>query len=244
MRRAGANILSIMFIILFFSSFKKVQFIFIANDADAELVMADVKVRIIGLSEFTFTEATGNFYTHPSGMNYLVNQSIKEKLYNRDLYVNNKSTMFSLSDSTYKMVDSTFTTSLNDNFTWEFLDLTDTNTIIQYTTTKPITRVSQFNLSNVNSIDKSAGFSYSHPLIQADSIVYLLGTDSLTSIKKTVLNQSYGITYTPTELNNLQTSNEGAFIILIFKSMPQTYNGKKYYFQNNSSVMVLPLPIH
>ncbi|MES2133451.1 MAG: hypothetical protein V4506_13975 [Bacteroidota bacterium] len=244
MRKIKLFIFCIITVILICSSFKPIGPIFVTADADAELIISDVKVKIIGLSEFTFTQVNGNFYNQVSSQNSFLSQNDKEKLFNNDVYVNSVSTMFSLVDSTYKIVDSTLMTSPNDNFTWEFMDLTDTNTIIQYTTTKSITRASQFDLLPITTVNKSLGFSYSHPLVQADSITYLLGADSLTSIKKTVYNQSYGVTYSAAELNTLTTTNEGAFMILVYNTMPQIYNGKKYYFQNNSVVMVMPLPIN
>lgn len=222
-------------------SFGTMPSLFIREDADAELTVTDVKVKIIGATEFSFTQVNGNFYkryTTPGSL------SIHEKKRNAFVYVNDVPTMFSLTDSTYKMVDSTLNASVNSNFTWKFPDLSDSSTILQYTTTKPITRVSQFSLSGVSSVSKSSGFSYAHPLVQADSILYLLGADSLTSVKKMVYNQSYGVTYSSMELSGLTTTNEGTFMIFVFNTMPKTYNGKRYYFQNNSTAIVMPLPIN
>lgn len=204
------------------------------NGVDGEFVMANVKVRIIGLDEYNYTLATSNFYD--------VRNMTKEYYY--EVYVDSISLMFANTDTTYKYVDSTFMDINRHEFTWSFVDLTDTNSTIRYTTTKALARVDSFNLSTVNSITKTNGFSYSHPLVHADSIVYVLGADSLTSLRKTIVGQSSGVIFTPTELNALANTNQGAFIIMIFNVMPQTYNGKQYYFQNNSTAMVMPLPIN
>lgn len=230
-----------LFIIIVGCSFITMQPAFIRPDSDAELTVTDVKVKLIGIGEYAFTQVNGNFYSPVGTPTTTANF---EKLYNNDVYVNDIPTMFSFADSTYQIIDTTLNTSVNNNFSWEFPDLANSNNIIQYTTTKPITRVSQFDLSGLTSVSRSSGFSYSHSLIQADSITYVLGTDSLTSLKKTVYTQSYGVSFSPTELSGLTASNEGAFLILVFNTMPKLYNGKKYYFQNNSMVMAMPLPVN
>lgn len=204
------------------------------SDADGDFVMANVKIRIIGDDEYSFTMANVNFYAESSGL----------KTYNYEVYADSVGLMYAGSDTTYKYVDPIFSNPGINNFTWSFVDLANSENTIQYTTTKDLARVDSFDLSGVNSVSLTTGFSYSHPTVYADSIVYVLGADSLTSVKKTFTGHSSGVSFSSMELTTLHTNPNGAFIILIFNTMPQSYNGKKYYFQNNSTAMVMPLPIN
>ncbi|HWY09880.1 MAG TPA: hypothetical protein VN026_01075 [Bacteroidia bacterium] len=204
-------------------------------DADAELVVSEFKMRVIGNNEYHFSKAYSTFYSN--------GYSNITKTFNGFLSVDDRPLAYSRIDTTYKSsFDSLLM--LSNNYTWEFMDLTDTNNLMRFTTTKAINRLTNVDLTTINSISKSSGFSFTHPLIQADSIVYVIGADSLTSVRKRLFSQSTGVMFTPSELNGLNNTTTGAFLMIVFNMMPQTYNGKKYYFQNNSIATVMPLPIN
>lgn len=209
-------------------------------DADADLIMSEIKIRLIGNNEYKFTQAYANFYSNNSSSSFLSSSGVK--INNGIVMVGNTQIPFISTDSTYKLaLDTTLENKLN--FVWSFLDLTDSNNVITYSTTKALNRLDYVDLSLVNSVSKSTGFSFYHPPIIADSIIYLIGSDSLQSVKKKVLLQSNGVVFTPTELSSLANTTTGSFVILVFNIMPQTFAGKKYYFQNNSIASVMPLPI-
>ena len=204
------------------------------SDADAELVVAELRVINIGNVDYSITQAYSVFYErvgHPS---------TKIKMFNSESYCDSIPLTFAIKDSTYLMIDTNFYH--RTNYNWQFTDITDTNTIIQFSTTKPIVRVGNFS-ANINNVDKNIGFAYTHPQVIADSIIYVIGSDSLTSIKKTIVGSSNGVTFSHTEVSGLNNTADGTLLIVIFNMMPQVYNGRKYYFQNNSTFIATPILI-
>lgn len=241
-RKSFRVIISLIIGLILFYGFKLMPIHNYPTDADGDLIISEIKMRIIGNNEYKFTQAMANFYVNISSSSSFMLNTSNNKLFNNALYVNSTEIPYNIVDSTYKLALDT-TLENKTNFTWHFLDLTDTNNVINFTTTKGLNRLDNFNLSIINSVSKSAGFTFSHPTITADSIIYVLGSDSLQSVKKKVIGQSSGVTFTSSELNNLANTSTGGFVILTFNIMPQTVNGKKYYFQNNSLATVMPLPI-
>lgn len=203
-------------------------------DADAELVVAESRVITTDNADYCFTQAYSIFYDR-------VNQSTVIKKFNGEAYCDSVPLAFSKIDSNYVMLDSSFYN--RSNYNWQFTDVADTNVIVQYSTTKPIARVANFS-PNVGNIDKNNGFSYGHPIVYADSIVYIIGADSLSNVRKKLTGNSTGVSFSHTELSSLNSSNEGTLIILIYNMMPQVYNNRKYYFQNNSIFIATPVIIN
>lgn len=209
-------------------------------EADAELIVAESRIIANGYADFTITQAYSIFHDRNNELLPPQNNNLHKK-YNGNVYCDSLPLGFSRIDSNYVMIDSSYYNRLN--FNWQFTDITDTNTIIQFSTFKPIGRVSNFS-SSINDIHKDDGFIYSHPQISADSIVYIIGSDSLSSVKKTLIGNSSGVNFSSLELAQLSNTTQGTMVILIYNMMPQIYNNRKYYFQNNSILIITPLNIN
>ncbi len=199
-------------------------------DADGILIIAQTRFRFAGIiPNINFYGASCNIY------NQTGDTATKHYIGNVSL---NDSTLFYLNDSTYKSYGMDL--SQDTSFTWK-LGGTITGFITpvnQYTTTKPLININNFNLDIIDTnLYRNNGFTFSHPSIQADSIVYIIGSGTQ-RVQKKITNSSSGINFTPSDLLTLSQSNSGSFTIAIYNTMPVFLNGKKYYFQNNSLAIV------
>jgi hypothetical protein len=202
-------------------------------DADAELSLIETKILNTNINDFSLTFANAVFY----------NPNSKVKTYNFDAECENIELGFMSFDTTYKYIDTAFFNKTAPK--WEFMDLTDSTAVIQYiASAKPLVKLTNFLFSHSDTINRNSDFTYSHPSVTADSIVYFLGTDTLTRIRKVVNGSSNSITFSRSELSTLGASNgEAAFLVCIYNMMPVTYNNRKYYFINNSIFSVAFLSI-
>jgi hypothetical protein len=239
MNKKALVILQFLLGIVYLNSYS--QTLISPQDADAELAMVKTKIMVLGTQTLDFTIATA-FFKKVENNNTLLLAPNKLKTANFEVKCNNTLLNFSRFDTSYLSIDTVFKSLTS--YDWRIYDLTDSNTVIDYTTSKPVSNVSNFTFTQSPSINRSNGFNYNHPIIYADSIVYLLGTDSITHVKKTILNQSNGVNFTSAELSALNTYNNGSLAIIIFNAMPQVVNNRKYYFQNNGLFVVSPLQIN
>ncbi len=199
-------------------------------DADGILIIAQTRFRFAGIiPNINFYGASCNIY------NQTGDTATKHYIGNVSL---NDSTLFYLNDSTYKSYGMDL--SQDTSFTWK-LGGTITGFIApvnQFTTTKPLININNFNLDIIDTnLYRGNGFTYSHPSIQADSIIYIMGSDTQ-RVQKKITGSSSGINFTSADLLVLSQSNSGSFTIAIYNTMSVFLNGKKYYFQNNSLAIV------
>ncbi len=206
-------------------------------DADGTLIISHSRFRITGTADFNLYSVRGEFFSQTG--------DTSSKLSVGDIIINDSIYPLFSQDSTYKIYGMDFST--DTAFTWVFYPQ-GTNNITQvpssFTTTKPLYNINNLNLAIIDTnVNRSLGFSYSHPVITADSIVYIFASDSL-RIQKTVVNASTGVNFTVSEMQTLPNSDAGGFVIIVYNTMTANLNGKKYYFQNNSSAVVGTLHVY
>jgi len=199
-------------------------------DADGSLILSQLKFRVTGFSEFNLYSAQCRFFTTTGDTASRSNVG--------DVTVNDTIDVVFYTDSIYKMYGMDL--SQDTSFTWK-IDNTVNGIIApinQFTTTKPLINISGFDLSNIDTVvNRGIGFSFSHPMIQADSIIYIFASDT-ERVQKKFIGSSSGISFSSSELVNLPQSDLGGFFAIIYNVMPVYLNGKKYYFQNNSVAIV------
>ena len=206
-------------------------------DADGALIISHSRFRVVGSADFNMYSIHGEFFSQTG------DTSSKHNI--GDVEINDSISPIFSKDSTYKIFGMDF--SQDTAFTWKFFPQ-GVNNIVQvpavFTTTKPLFNINSINLANVDTnVYRGQGFSFSHSIIAADSVVYIFSSDTF-KIQKSVIGPSSSIIFTPAEMLSLPQSDNGGFFMIIYNVMPATFNGKKYYFQNNSSAIVGTLHVY
>lgn len=199
-------------------------------DADGSLILSQLKFRVTGFNEFSLFSANCSFYATTGDTTSRENVG--------DVTINDTIGVVFWTDSTYKIFGMNL--SQDTSFTWKIDNTVNgiISPVSSYTTTKPLIHTNNFNLANVDTVvSRGMGFAYSHSPIQADSIIYIFASDS-DRVQKKVIGFSSGISFSASELLTLPISDTGGFFILVYNVMPAYLNGKKYYFQNNSTAIV------
>jgi hypothetical protein len=204
-------------------------------DADGIFYITQTKFRVVGDNDYSLYGAQSSLFAKTG--------DTSSAHFIGDVVLNDSTRLFYI-DSTYKVFGMDL--SQDTSFQWQFNDSSSNPAArvqSQYITTKPLVNISSFNLDNIDTnIYRSTSFSYSHPAIHADSILYILSSDSI-RIQKKVVGSSTGISFSASDMTALSASNSGCFFIFIYNVMPVTLNTKKYYFLNNSMAIVSLLHI-
>ena len=200
-------------------------------DADGIFYVTQTRFLMVGVGDYSIYGARSSFYssTGDTSTGHFIG----------NVTLNDSNALFYWRDSTYKSFGMDL--SNDTSFQWQFDDPNSSPTARtqdQFVTTKPLINISNFNLDIIDTnVYRNFPYAYAHPSITADSIIYILASDSLRILKK-VTGTSTGISFSPTDMLTLPSSDKGGLFIIVYNVMPAIINGKKYYFQNNSTAII------